>query len=364
MDHSFEDRLRSSGGGPRLPRRPVSTMTLTSPQPLSQTSPDPAGRPRPGRRASPSLPSPWPSPRPRPPSASPPGGPGPGDGAAARRVPAGGDHVRARHDVLRRVDEGRSAAQGRPPQRARPPPSSCRARPAGRPRGLYWDQRTGLVWAVGNVGAVAVRVGHRRRHRRHPVCVATVAGSGFFNDVVAFGSHGLRHRLARRPARRRAPWLPSCVPDRCAADPPALTGAWPSVRRRQQRQRDPRPPRRHPRAQQQHVGRPLAGGPDHRRDRGAAGHPEVRASSVATDWSGTATSSTTSAAAVPTSVGPWAKRVQQRLDGEWAGARTDETLDVPSTATVAGGWLWRSTPGRGSPTRVWPPTGSPGSPPR
>ncbi len=25
---------------------------------------------------------------------------------------------------------------------------------------------------------------------------------------------------------------------------------------------------------------------------------------------------------------------------KWAGARTDETLDVPTTATVAGGWLW------------------------
>jgi hypothetical protein len=25
---------------------------------------------------------------------------------------------------------------------------------------------------------------------------------------------------------------------------------------------------------------------------------------------------------------------------KWAGARTDETLDVPSTATLAGGWLW------------------------
>ena len=69
--------------------------------------------------------------------------------------------------------------------------------------------------------------------------------------------------------------------------------------------------------------------------------PEVRASSAATGWSGTATSSTTSAAAVPTrcrSCGCSASG--SGWTAKWAGARTDKTLDVPSTATVAGGWLW------------------------
>lgn len=207
-------------------------------------------------------------------------------------------------------------------------------------RGLFHDRRTGLVWAVGNVGAVA----HVWAVDDVTGAVATdvvVPDAVFLNDLVVAGRTVwvTDSRVDRLTAigldadGRPASGAPRFVP---------LGGAWPAgdgtainangIRRLPDGslvldnsrvgglwQVDPRSGRAT--AIPVTGGKPLTSG-DGLELRGSilyvvrgSGAAEVSALRLDRARAGT-----------------W--------KATWVTALTDETLDVPSTATVAGGWLW------------------------
>ena len=256
-----------------------------------------------------------------------------------RRVPARRHRLGSRHDVLRGFDAPTAASS---PATSSPDPQSVLL-PAltGRAiRGLYYDDRSGLLWAVGNVidGAVA---------------------SG--RSTPATGCRGVRgvrrrRRVPQRPRRhgdrvtsptRAVDWLVGSrsTPRRgCPAAPSAtlaLSGAWPvSPRGNHQRQRDSRAAGRFARPQQQPRRWAVAGqrddrsGDDHPRQGGPGHHRRRRARDRRDDLYNVRGSG-------PNQVSVLLLRQSGTgWTAKWAGARSDETLDVPSTATLAGGWLW------------------------
>ncbi|MEO7268937.1 MAG: hypothetical protein ABIW49_07010 [Knoellia sp.] len=208
-------------------------------------------------------------------------------------------------------------------------------------RGLFWDERTDLVWAVGNVGseapiwAVDGTTG--------AVVQDTVVTDGvFLNDLVVTSdtvwvtdSRVVPDRLtALALTSEGAPTgaLPTFVPlagDWPAGDGTAVNangiralpdgslilnnsrvgGLW---------QVDP--------ATGEAAEIPVSGGP------GIVGGDGLALDgSTLYNVRGSGQAEVSVVELVPVG-SAWAAR--------WRGARTDETLDVPSTATLAGGWLW------------------------
>ncbi|MEP6632219.1 MAG: hypothetical protein ABJA89_17245 [Lapillicoccus sp.] len=205
-------------------------------------------------------------------------------------------------------------------------------------RGLYWDERTGLVWAVGNVNSAQYvwAIDGASGVIRYE---ATVAGAGFFNDVVAFGTHAYvtDSRVDRLAV---VPLLPNGVPTGAAPSLLPLTGAWPRYAGGNNAngirdlpdgtlvlnnstsgglwQVDP--------ATGVTVALPVTGGP------GIIGGDGLeRDGDILYNVRGSGPNQV-SVLRLSATGGGWTAK--------WAGARMDETLDVPSTATVAGGWLW------------------------
>jgi len=220
--------------------------------------------------------------------------------------------------------------------------STLLAGSAGRAlRGLFWDERTNLVWAAGNVGSVG-HVWAVDGTTGAVVQDTVVPGAAFLNDLVVTTD---------------TVWVTDSriVPDRLTAlaltAGGAPTGAAPTFL-------------------------PL-GGDWPAGDGTAVNANGIRAladgslilnnSRVGGLWQVDPT--TGAASAIPVSGGPGITAGDGlELDGStlynvrgsgqnevsvlelvpvgstwaarWRGARTDETLDVPSTATLAGGWLW------------------------
>lgn len=208
-------------------------------------------------------------------------------------------------------------------------------------RGLFWDSRSGLVWAAGNVGSV----GHVWAVDGTTGAVAAdvvVPGAAFLNDLVVTAdtvwvtdSRAVPDRLtaiAVTPAGWPTGAAPTFVP---------LSGAWPagdgagvnangiralsdgSLILNNSRtgglfQVDPATG----------VAREIAvsGGP------GLVGGDGLElAGRFLYDVRGSGQAEVSVLELVAGADG-WSAL--------WRGARTDETLDVPSTATLAGGWLW------------------------
>ena len=207
-------------------------------------------------------------------------------------------------------------------------------------RGLYYDDRNGLLWAAGNVGAdqyvwaVDTAAGS-------VVYAETVVGGGFHNDVVVTAD-----RVFVTDSRND--WL-VVVPVDTAGIPTgdpgtlSLTGAWPAI--------------------PAGTTNPNANGirdlPD--------GSLVLNNSRVGGLWQVDPDTGVTVPIPVrggkPVTAGDGLERdgnylydvratgpnevavflLQQTDSGwraSWRGLATSPTLDVPSTATVAGGWLW------------------------
>jgi hypothetical protein len=208
-------------------------------------------------------------------------------------------------------------------------------------RGLFWDRRTDLVWAAGNVGTVG-HVWAVHGSTGEVVQDTVVPGAAFLNDLVVDGdtvwvtdSRVVPDRLtAIRLTRRGRP----------TAEPPrfvALGGDWP------------------------------AGDGTAVNANGIRTLPDgslvLNNSRVGGLWQVDPT--TGEATEIPVSGGPGIiggdglvrrgrtlynvrgsgqaevsvlelERRRHRWTAQWRGALRDETLDVPSTATLAGGSLW------------------------
>ena len=206
-------------------------------------------------------------------------------------------------------------------------------------RGLRWDARTGLVWAVGNVGteahvwAVDGRCGT-------VVADVVVPGGGFLNDLdvtdrTVWVTDSRVDRLTAIALDRRG------RPTGGASTFVPLTGEWPGYDGTNLAANGIREVRRgtllidHSSAGglwavEARTGRvtevPVSGGP------GITGGDgiEVRGSTVyVVRGSGNAEVSVLTLA-----------RRRHGWSARWRGALTDPTLDVPSTATLAGGALW------------------------
>lgn len=206
-------------------------------------------------------------------------------------------------------------------------------------RGLYWDERSNLVWAVGNVGAVA----HVWAVDADSGAIASdtvVPGAVFLNDLVV---------------TEDAVWVTDSRVDRLTAIavsgagaplglPPAfvaLGGAWPAgngifnnangIRELSDGSLILNNSRFGGLWQVHHatghtVAIPVRGGP------GIIGGDGLELDgNVLYNVRG---SGPNQVAVVILSQGG------SGWTAKWVGARKDETLDVPSTATVAGGWLW------------------------
>lgn len=205
-------------------------------------------------------------------------------------------------------------------------------------RGLRWDGRSGLVWAVGNVGTVA-HVWAVDARRGTVVADVVVPGGGFLNDLdvtqrTVWVTDSRVDRLTAIDLDRRgrpASTTPRFVP---------LTGAWPGYDGTNLAANGIRVTRGvalldHSSAgglwaADPRTGRvrevPVTGGP------GIVGGDglELRGSTLyVVRGSGQAEVSVLSLSCGHRG---WAAR--------WRGALTDPTLDVPSTATLAGGALW------------------------
>ncbi|MGB7818412.1 MAG: hypothetical protein WBL35_06705 [Ornithinibacter sp.] len=206
-------------------------------------------------------------------------------------------------------------------------------------RGLYWDSRSGLVWAAGNLGAEA-HVWAVDGGSGDVVLDMTVPGGGFLNDLVVTADTVwvTDSRVDRLTA------LPVGSDGMPAGDVPSylqLTGQWPG-----------------------YDGMNLA----------ANGIRELADGALLLDHSSAgglwavdpASGATTE---VPVTGGPGItagdgievdgstvyvvrgsgqnevsvlllREAARGWTARWRGARSDTTLDVPSTATLAGGWLW------------------------
>lgn len=208
-------------------------------------------------------------------------------------------------------------------------------------RGLFWDARTDLVWAAGNVGAVG-HVWAVDGTTGAVVQDTIVPGAVFLNDLVVVGDSVWVTDSRIVPDRLTHLQLtPTGAPTGAAPTFVPLSGAWPqgdgagvnangiralpdgSLILNNSRagglwQVDP--------ATGVAVAIPVTGGPgitagdglelDGRTLYNVRGSGQYEVSVLQL----TQTGSTWVAA--------------------WRGARTDETLDIPSTATLAGGWLW------------------------
>lgn len=220
--------------------------------------------------------------------------------------------------------------------------STLLAGSAGRAlRGLFWDARTNLVWAAGNVGAVG-HVWAVDGTTGAVVQDTVVPGAVFLNDLVVTGdsvwvtdSRIVPDRLTRlQLTATGAPTgsAPAFVP---------LGGAWPqgdgagvnangirtlpdgSLILNNSRagglwQVDP--------ATGVAVAIPVTGGPG-----------IVAGDGLELD--GSTLYNVRGSGQYEVSV-LRLSRTGSTWVAAWRGARTDETLDIPSTATLAGGWLW------------------------
>jgi hypothetical protein len=206
-------------------------------------------------------------------------------------------------------------------------------------RGLYWDERTDLVWAAGNTSTDA-RVWAVDAGSGTVVSETVVPGAAFLNDLVATGD---------------TVWVTDSFVDRLTAihlqadgspagGPPdflPLSGEWPAVDGSNINANGIReladgslvmnnstfgglwqvdPGTGHT------VGIPVSGGP------GLTGGDGLeRDGRVLYDVRGSGANEV-SVLLLSESGSGWSAK--------WVGARSDETLDIPSTATVAGGWVW------------------------
>lgn len=206
-------------------------------------------------------------------------------------------------------------------------------------RGLYYDARSGLVWAVGSQGAEG-HVWAVNTTTKAVTVDVTVPGAAFLNDLVITPSTvwftDSRVDLLTGVSLDAA-GLPTGAP---LTDLP-LTGAWPAG--------------------------PGTGINANGIRALSDGTLILNNSRVGGLWA--VDPATGVAAAIPITGGPGIiggdglvldgdvlYNVRGSGPGEvsvlllshtasgwtarWAGARSDETLDVPSTATMAGGWLW------------------------
>ncbi|KGN32173.1 hypothetical protein N802_10775 [Knoellia sinensis KCTC 19936] len=206
-------------------------------------------------------------------------------------------------------------------------------------RGLFWDSRTNLVWAVGSVGAVG-HVWAVNGTTGAIVQDTVVPGAGFLNDLVVQGNTVW---VTDSPLDRLTAiaLTPGGAPTGAAPTFLPLSGDWPAA----------------------------GGAPFNSNGIRALsdGSLILNNSRVGGLWQvNPMTGHTTE---IPVRGGPgiiggdglvldgqWLYnvrgsgpnqvsllRLSQAGSGwtaRWRGARTDETLDVPTTATIAGGWLW------------------------
>lgn len=208
-------------------------------------------------------------------------------------------------------------------------------------RGLFWDSRTNLVWAAGNVGSVG-HVWAVHGSTGAVVQDTVVPGAVFLNDLVVDGdtvwvtdSRIVPDRLTR--IALTAGGAPTGTPPTFLP----LGGAWPqgtgtgvnangiralpdgSLILNNSRvgglwQVDP--------TSGEASAIPVSGGPGI-----TGGDGLVLDGNTLYNVRGSGQAEVSVLELVPVG-SAWAAR--------WRGARSDETLDVPSTATLAGGWLW------------------------
>lgn len=208
-------------------------------------------------------------------------------------------------------------------------------------RGLHWDERSGLVWAAGNVGAV----GHVWAVDGTTGAVAAdvvVPGAAFLNDLVVTADTVWVTDSRLVPDRLTAIAVTATgQPTGAAPTFVPLSGDWPAgngtavnangIRELSDGwlvlnnsrtgglfQVDP--------ATGAAREIPVTGGPGL-----VGGDGLVLDGSFLYDVRGSGQAEVSVLELVAGSDG-WSAL--------WRGARTDETLDVPSTATLAGGWLW------------------------
>lgn len=208
-------------------------------------------------------------------------------------------------------------------------------------RGLFWDARTNLVWAAGNVGAVA-HVWAVDGSTGAVVQDTVVPGGVFLNDLVVTDDTVWVTDSRIVPDRLTAIALTSSgAPTGAAPTFVALGGDWPagdgagvnangiralpdgSLILNNSRvgglwQVDP--------ATGDASEIPVSGGPGI-----TAGDGLELDGTTLYNVRGSGQNEVSVLQLVPVG-STWAAR--------WRGARADETLDVPSTATLAGGWLW------------------------
>lgn len=220
------------------------------------------------------------------------------------------------------------------PQSVLLPPADGRA-----VRGLYYDERSNLLWFVGNVSTVQW-VWAINAITGALVFGQPAPGGGFHNDLVLTDSY-VYVTDSRVDRLVRVPLNPATGQPTGALSFLALGGAWP-------------------------VG--LAGTTNANGIRELPdGSLVLNNSRVGGLWQ--VDSATGAARAIPVKGGPGLiggdgleidgttlydvrgsdqssvavlvlSRSGSGWTAKWAGARSDETLDVPSTATLAGGWLW------------------------
>ncbi|KGN40012.1 hypothetical protein [Knoellia aerolata] len=220
--------------------------------------------------------------------------------------------------------------------------STLLAGSAGRQlRGLYWDSRTNLVWAAGNVGADGY-VWAVDGTTGAVVQETLVEGAKFLNDLVAVGDSVWVTDSRFTPDRLvRVPLTSTGAPTGATPIPVALGGAWPQGNGT---------------AISANGIRALPDGSLILNNSSAGGLWQVDpASGVATEIAvkggpgitggdglvidGSTLYNVRGSGQNEVSV-LLLTRTGSTWAAAWRGARSDETLDVPSTATLAGGWLW------------------------
>lgn len=208
-------------------------------------------------------------------------------------------------------------------------------------RGLFWDARTNLVWAAGNVGAMG-HVWAVDGTTGAVVQDTVVPGAAFLNDLVVAGDTVWVTDSRIVPDRLTAISLTAGgSPTGAAPTFVPLGGAWPqgdgtgvnangvralpsgtlilnNSRSGGLWEVDP--------ATGEASAIPVSGGP------GITGGDGLELDGhTLYNVRGSGQHEVSVLELVPVGTA-WAAR--------WRGATTDETLDVPSTATLAGGWLW------------------------
>jgi len=208
-------------------------------------------------------------------------------------------------------------------------------------RGLFWDARTNLVWAAGNVGAVA-HVWAVDGTSGAVVQDTVVPGGVFLNDLVVTDDTVWVTDSRIVPDRLTAIALTSGgAPTGAAPTFVALGGDWPAGDGAGVNANGIRAlPDGNLILNNSRVGGlwqvdpatgtaseiPVSGGPGI-----TAGDGLELDGRTLYNVRGSGQNEVSVLELVPVG-STWAAR--------WRGARTDETLDVPSTATLAGGWLW------------------------